>query len=129
MWYNTLSGHGLRSQPIQDRASETIRTGCGEEVLFVYDARRASVGVYVVPVTVCVHDHLTTGARDLNTPDFIKTNGAVQARLHPATFLPRLMVHAWRSSRSGGVGWRGYMNHALRGVFYACRHRVFCRKD
>ena len=102
---------------------------CGEEVLFVYDARRASVGVYVVPVTVCVHDHLTTGARDLNTPDFIKTNGAVQARLHPATFLPRLMVHAWRSSRSGGVGWRGYMNHALRGVFYACRHRVFCRKD
>lgn len=122
---NAVSGHV--------RFNENISIGtpvlrCGEEDVFICDARRAGLRVFVSPVTIGSHDHPTTGERDAGEEYFAMTHGAVMSHLHPLSWPARLLVHALRERRAGRWAFFPYMRACLAGIRYARRNNVFAAK-
>ena len=98
---------------------------CGEEDVFVRDALIRKLTVMVVPACVGSHDHASTSERDAKQPYFAMTHGAVMMHMHPATWIPRVMVHALRESKAGRWSWWRYFTLCLKGAAYARRNKVF----
>lgn len=99
---------------------------CGEENIFIHDIIKKGFKVVFVPIYSCRHDGIATGTRDRNKPEFIMTHGAVMSHLHPWSWPLRIMVHAWRHSRTkGNMNFFAYIANALKGVAIAHRKNVF----
>lgn len=106
----------------------TPKIRSGEENVFMYDALRAGLRGYFVPVTIGAHDHPSTSERDFVTPNFIFSHGAVVSHICPYTWLPRLILHAFRAKKSHNVGICFALRHSFSGVFYAFLSGVFRKK-
>lgn len=99
---------------------------CGEENIFIHDIIKKRFKAVFVPIYSCRHDGIATGTRDRNKPEFIMTHGAVMSHLHPWSWPLRIMVHAWRHSRTkGNMNFFAYIANALKGVAIARRKNVF----
>ncbi len=130
-WY--ISAVELAMRPDRVRASgvwfnENISLGtpvlrCGEEEVFLTDALRHSLNVAIVPVEIGSHDSPGTGERDRFEPYCMMTQGACLQHRYPLSWLPRLGVRALRLR--GLYSPLKYVRHALRGILYARRHKVF----
>ncbi|MCM1222828.1 MAG: glycosyltransferase family 2 protein [Lachnospiraceae bacterium] len=68
----------------------------GEEDVWLCDALNVGARIYIVPLTICEHDHSTTCDRHGAEDWFIMTGGALHSHLHPHTWLLRRLVHALR---------------------------------
>ena len=68
----------------------------GEEDIFIRDCLDAGLRGMFVPATVARHDDATTSGRNLMLPSRPLTKGAVFLRLHPRTWIARMMAHALR---------------------------------
>ena len=98
---------------------------CGEEDVFMHDAKKAGLKARFVPITVGTHNHPTTAGRDAEEPYFWMTKGAVFSYIHRFTWLPRIVVNAWRMSRKSEKSFGFFIINALRGVKYAHKNKVF----
>lgn len=98
---------------------------CGEEDVFMHDAKKAGLKARFVPITVGTHNHPTTAGRDAEEPYFWMTKGAVFSYIHRFTWLPRIVVNAWRISRKSEKSFGFFLMNALRGVKYAHKNKVF----
>lgn len=112
------------------RFNEKISIGtpvlrCGEEDVFLYDAKRAGLRAYFVPIFVGTHNHPTTAGRDAEEPYFWMTKGAVFSYIHRCSWLPRIVVNAWRASKKSKKSFGFFFVNALRGVKYAKENKVF----
>lgn len=98
---------------------------CGEEDVFIHDAKKAGLKARFVPIVVGTHNHPTTAGRDAEEPYFWMTKGAVFSYIHRFTWLPRIVVNAWRASRKSEKSFGFFLINALRGVKYAHENKVF----
>lgn len=70
--------------------------GCGEEDLWLYDARKAGAHEVIVPELICAHNGPTTTEKHQGAGWWVMTQGAVHSRLHPFTWPLRVALHAVR---------------------------------
>ena len=98
---------------------------CGEEDVFIHDAKKAGLKARFVPIVVGTHNHPTTAGRDAEEPYFWMTKGAVFSYIHRFTWLPRIVVNAWRASLKSEKSFGFFFVNALRGVKYAKENKVF----
>ncbi len=122
-FYVTSIEIGFNVQQIKSkvRFNENFGIGtdfiCGEENIFIYDALKAGLKAKFIPEYSCRHDSPSTGIRDRNKPEFIIAHGAVMRHIHPLTWVPRIMVHAWRNSRQKeNIGFIKYLACAIKGA-------------
>lgn len=98
---------------------------CGEEDVFMHDAKKTGLRARFVPIVVGTHNHPTTAGRDAEEPYFWMTKGAVFSYIHRFTWLPRIVVNALRASRKSEKSFGFFFVNALRGVKYAKENKVF----
>lgn len=90
---------------------------CGEEDLFLLEARRRGLRERFLPITICRHDGDTTAARILHSEGFVMTRGAVVPQLYPLTWPLRMLLLACRESDpSVGMGRMRYIRTWLKGL-------------
>lgn len=95
----------------------------GEENVFVEQAlRQGHVGRFF-PLTIVRHDGLTTGERKVDDPGALRANGALIAYVNKWTWLPRLIVNAWRVSRAGRAPFWHSLKWMWQGAYY-CKHTL-----
>lgn len=96
--------------------------------VFLHDLLHKGANGRFVPFTICTHHGDTTADRLGNTPAFIRVKGALFLHLHPATWLLRMLVHAWRARATYAGGGTAYCRAWMKGVVDACRLRVYRRQ-
>lgn len=97
----------------------------GEEDIFIFDAFKNGLNLRFEPIFVGTHNHSTTGDRDNQEPYFWKVKGAVFYHLHRRTWLPRIIVNAWRESKKTEKTIFYFLKYAFAGIIYARRNNVF----
>lgn len=129
-YYVTAFEIAFRRESIAGRVrfNEKISLGtpvlrCGEEDVFIHDARKAGLNLCFHPVTIGAHDHPTTAERDGREDYFVMTHGAVIGYIHPRTKWLRLTVHAWRE-RAEWPFFR-YLKLCAKGIRYARKEKIF----
>lgn len=95
---------------------------CGEEELFLLDARRKGCKVRFFPLDICVHTGKPTGLTKVIDNGVYRGIGAVTSLLYPLTFPLRFFLMAWRGRRSG----RMEFIPAVFNFFYGAAYMALC---
>ncbi|MDE6438775.1 MAG: hypothetical protein K2L62_03870, partial [Muribaculaceae bacterium] len=77
------------------------RFSAGEDTVLAMTARNMGLRSRFFPVTIATHPGLTTGLRPVADSGVTRSKGAAITLEHPASFLLRLPLAAWRDSRAG----------------------------
>lgn len=77
------------------------RFSAGEDTVLAITARNMDLRSRFFPVTIATHPGLTTGLRRVTDSGVTRSKGAAITLEHPASFLLRLPLAAWRDSRAG----------------------------
>lgn len=107
-FYVMSIGVVLRRRSVPDiRFDERFGLGCGrfgsgEEELLIDSLLRRGWRVYAVPDVVVTHLDVTTAVNGAGRPGVQRASGAVICRLYGVSALPRLVLKAWRLSKTGG---------------------------
>lgn len=124
-WYISAIEIAFRTDTVKNRVrfNERISIGtepiiCGEEDIFLEDARRAGLTMDFFPVTIGAHDRPSTSDRLAADPRFIFVHGAVMTYTHRRIWPLRLFWHALRSRRLS------YFGPAFRGARYALKTKI-----
>ena len=72
-----------------------------EDEKFLLDLRRAGMDCRYFPVSICCHDHPSTGLRAM-TPGVAAAAGRYIRLEYPLSWIPRIFLKAWRDQRKGG---------------------------
>lgn len=96
---------------------------CGEEELFIYEARKAGLKVVLFPYTLCIHAGETTGVRSVTDLGVYRGIGAGTALLYPFSFLLRFILVAYRGQKRGKMKFLPAIVNFIYGAFYL-RSRV-----
>ena len=73
----------------------------GEDSKFMFDALKSKVHCTFFPITICTHNHLTTGERPM--PKGVALAEGCLIRLqYPASWILRVPLKAWRNKKKGG---------------------------
>lgn len=67
-----------------------------EDQKFLFDCRHAGLECRFFPVTICTHDHASTGERSL-TPGIAAAEGALIRLEYPGTWFLRIPLKTWRT--------------------------------
>lgn len=71
---------------------------CGEEEMFLLSAIRLNKKCLFVPEEIALHKEFTTG--DKVRPGILRGQGLVIREIYPISYIPRLVLKAWRTARS-----------------------------
>lgn len=88
---------------------------CGEEDLWLHDGLHQGLKGEYRPAMIAVHYGLSTGIRNMGDPLVLRAQGAVISRLNPRSGFLRVILKAWRASRSSGTGFMKCLIPALSG--------------
>jgi len=88
---------------------------CGEEELWLHDLLNAGLNGRYFPITIAIHHGATTGVRRMGDPAVLRAQGAVIIRLYPITSFLRILLKAWRSSRSTKAGFLFCLRYLMQG--------------
>lgn len=90
-----------------------------EDELFLLSAIRRGLDCRFFPYTICSHPHPSTGTKELMTSGNLKASGCYITIAYPLTFMPRLILKAWRLSRDGKCSLPGGLYNLLNGAAHA----------
>lgn len=93
--------------------------GAGEEEIFVYTALCSAHEVKFFPITICMHPEPTTGNRRQLAASALRGTGATICLMYPFSWPLRLMLKAWRVSRSRQGSFLPTLRSLTRGAAYA----------
>lgn len=71
-----------------------------EDELFLLSAIRRNLHCHFFPVVICSHPELSTGTKNGLTPANLRATGCYITLAYPKTFLPRILLKAWRLRRN-----------------------------
>lgn len=91
---------------------------CGEEDLFLLQAKNNGLKGLFIPLAIGVHKGVTTGYRLQSRPGVLKAQGAVIALKHPFSFPIRIPLKAYRVK----ANFFRNMWHLSKGACYALMH-------
>lgn len=92
---------------------------CGEEDLWLHDLLQSGIKGRFFPIIIAMHNGPTTGIRRMSDPAVLRAQGAVITRHYPSTFPMRILLKAWRASRSAKVSFILCLKPALLGMWDA----------
>lgn len=72
----------------------------GEDEMLLHTAIKRGLNCWFYPITVCKHEHPSTGAKAHLTKGNLLANGCVIALTYPKTVLLRIPIKAWRLHKS-----------------------------
>lgn len=73
----------------------------GEDTMFLYDAIKAGFHCRFFPITICTHDHPSTGDRPMPRGVALATGKLIRLE-HPRSWILRIPLKAWRNTKIGG---------------------------
>lgn len=73
----------------------------GEDTKFLYDAIKAGFHCRFFPITICTHDHPSTGDRPMPRGVALATGKLIRLE-HPRSWILRIPLKAWRNTKIGG---------------------------
>lgn len=126
-WYPSMIELACRRKSGPVRFNEKVGPGsgyvaAGEDSIWYYDMLRKGARGVGYPADICRHDDgLSTGELRATEPDFLKAYGACMTHIKPATWFPRLLLHAWRSP----IPFFKCLRQTLNGAIYAYRNNIF----
>ncbi len=92
----------------------------GEDEMLLQTAIRRGLACYFVPVTICVHDHPSTGTKGSLTDENLRAAGCVIALTYGgASALLRVPLKAWRVWRAGRASLRRSLKYIALGAIGA----------
>ena len=95
----------------------------GEESVFIIEAVHSALDCRFFPLTIVTHNHFSTGACAKQTPGTIMAQGAYINIAHRDITAPlRMVLKAWRMSRSTDAGFFTALFYIIKGAGYARRH-------
>lgn len=74
----------------------------GEDSKFLYDAIRAGFHCRFFPITICTHDHPTTGDKPMPKGVALAEGKLIRLQ-YPASWMLRVPLKAWRNKKKGGT--------------------------
>lgn len=90
-----------------------------EDQLFLLAAIRRKLNCRYFPIEICVHPSQSTGTKAEFTPGNIRATGCYLTIAYRSSFVPRLILKAWRLSRSRQSGFIRAMRYLISGAMYA----------
>ena len=91
----------------------------GEDELLLYAAIKRGLNCWFAPITVCEHNHPSTGTKAKLTNENLRAMGAVLALQNPRTALLRVPLKAWRISRKGQASILRSLAYVTSGAIHA----------
>lgn len=91
----------------------------GEGAFWVHELMKRGVTGRFFPIVIVTHEGLSTGSEDGVLPGVLKAEGAYISVAYPLTAVLRLMLVAWRRSRSFGGSPLRHLFYLARGYFRA----------
>lgn len=74
----------------------------GEDSKFLYDVIRAGFHCRFFPITICTHDHPTTGDKPMPKGVALAEGKLIRLQ-YPASWILRVPLKAWRNKKKGGT--------------------------
>lgn len=87
----------------------------GEDTKFLYDAIKAGLHCRFFPITICTHDHPSTGDRPMPKGVSLATGKLIRLE-YPKSWVLRIPLKAWRNTKKGGK-FLPTLCHLFRGAF------------
>lgn len=75
---------------------------CGEDSKFLHDVIRAGFHCRFFPITICTHDHPTTGDKPMPKGVALAEGKLIRLQ-YPASWILRVPLKAWRNKKKGGT--------------------------
>lgn len=97
------------------------RMHCGEEEMLLQSAIRRGLNCWFFPITVCEHDHPSTGSKAHYTAEDLRAMGCVIAITYGWQALLRVPLKAWRVRRAGQSGFLRAMYYLTQGALESRR--------
>lgn len=108
---------GLRCCPELGLGSPRIHGG--EDEILLETALRRGLDCRFVPITVCEHDHPSTGTKSRFTNENIRAAGCIIALIYGSEALLRVPLKAWRIFRAGKASLPRALGYAIQGALEA----------
>lgn len=93
----------------------------GEETVWLHDALKAGYNGLAVPVVIGEHNNESTSERLKVSQDYLLAYGAVLTHIKPASWILRLVVHAFRTP----TPFFRCLKFTFRGAIFAFRNKIF----
>lgn len=88
---------------------------CGEDTVFLHDCIKSGLKCRFFPIHIATHLGVSTGNRKVGDADILRAQGILIPLLYPASGFLRVILKAWRSSRSSASSFIFCLRHAMRG--------------
>ncbi|MDE6754642.1 MAG: glycosyltransferase family 2 protein [Muribaculaceae bacterium] len=88
---------------------------CGEDSIFLHDCLNAGMKGKFFPILIATHLGSSTGSRKVGDPGILRAQGVLIPLLYPASGFPRVILKAWRSSRSSEASFFFCLRHTMLG--------------
>ncbi|MDE5806552.1 MAG: glycosyltransferase [Muribaculaceae bacterium] len=89
--------------------------GCGEEDLWLHELMKKGLQGRFFPVMLATHKGETTGIRSAAKPEVLRAQGVVIALTYPLASFPRIILKAWRTSKTAEKSFRRCLKYLLQG--------------
>lgn len=87
----------------------------GEDAKFLHDAIKAGLHCKFFPITICTHNHPSTGDKAMTNGVSMAEGKLIQLQ-HPHSWILRIPLKAWRNTKKGGK-FLPTLCHLFRGAF------------
>lgn len=104
----------LRFHPMLGLGSPSLHGA--EDALFLLAAIRRKLRCRFFPVVICSHPHQSTGTKSAFNPGNLRAAGCYMAIAHPFSYMPRIIVKAWRVSRLRQAGFLNAARYLAEGA-------------
>lgn len=88
----------------------------GEDELFLLAAMRRGLVCKFFPIAICTHPSHSTGTTAEVKPGTLRAQGCYMAIAYRYTWLPRIILKARRTSRSGNMSFMKSLGHLIAGA-------------
>ena len=87
-----------------------------DDELFLLSAIRRGLNCRFIPINICTHPTLSTGTTESLSAGNLRAIGCYIAIAYPKSFLPRLILKAWRVSRNKQSGFIRALRYIVSGA-------------
>lgn len=116
----SIRRHKVRFNELFGRNAPILQSG--EIAVFLHQAFKRNMTGRYFPLSLCSHPNPTTMEHMALNEGVIMAHGASIALIHPVTWLPRIIVNAYRRSRHLDTSFPQMLKLMLKGCIYRYRH-------
>lgn len=105
---------GIKFHPLLGLNSPEMHSG--EDDFFLLCAIKKGLNCKFFPIEICIHPHESTGTKSKMTAANVRGSGCIIALTYPYSWMPRVLLKAWRLYRRGQFGFFKGIKTLMEGV-------------